>query len=94
MAGRRRISLNWGREAGTVCVGQDAPFPRLSGVPVREHQIMKRRQFLAVGAGLLLASAQPASAQQVVSIASNPQGSIFYIASVAIAKVTNDKLKW
>jgi TRAP transporter TAXI family solute receptor len=54
---------------------------------------MKRRYFLAAGAAILAASAMPAAAQQVISIASNPQGSIFYIASVAVAKVMNDKLK-
>ena len=44
----------------------------------------------AVGAALALAV--PAHAQTVYTIATNPQGSIYYSAGAAVAKLANDKL--
>ena len=52
-----------------------------------------KKTLLAGGAALMLLSATGTNAQQVMSIASNPQGSVFYSASVGIAKVIDEKLK-
>jgi TRAP-type uncharacterized transport system substrate-binding protein len=47
-----------------------------------------------IGAALAAATTvAPAQAQQVRVIASNPQGSVFYSASVAIGKLIDEKLK-
>lgn len=50
--------------------------------------------FRTVVAAAALAAGVSASAQaQVLTVASNPQGSVFYSASVAIAKMMDEKLK-
>ena len=48
---------------------------------------------LVIAATISSGVAAAAQAQQVRVIASNPQGSIFYAASVAIGKLMDDKLK-
>ena len=48
---------------------------------------------LAIATALVLSVATAVQAQQVRVIASNPQGSIFYSASVAIGKLMDEKLK-
>jgi uncharacterized protein len=53
---------------------------------------MMKKILLAGGAAMLLLSAPQVHAQ-VMAIASNPQGSVFYSASVGIAKVIDAKLK-
>lgn len=53
---------------------------------------MKKQTVFAFGAALMLVPALQAHAQ-VMSIASNPQGSVFYSSSVGIAKVIDAKLK-
>lgn len=53
---------------------------------------MKKQTLFAGCAALMLLSA-PLAQAQVMSIASNPQGSVFYSASVGIAKVIDEKLK-
>ena len=55
-------------------------------------QVMRILKF-AIAAALACGVATAAQAQQVRVIASNPQGSIFYAASVAIGKLMDDKLK-
>ncbi|MBM3487625.1 MAG: TAXI family TRAP transporter solute-binding subunit [Alphaproteobacteria bacterium] len=52
-----------------------------------------RLAILALGAAMAATLAGGAAAQQVITIASNPQGSIFFNASSAVAKVMDDKLK-
>lgn len=54
--------------------------------------MMRFWQFTAASA-VLACAATVAQAQQVRVIASNPQGSIFYAASVTIGKLLDDKLK-
>jgi TRAP transporter TAXI family solute receptor len=52
---------------------------------------MKIRRF-ATAAVLLAALSAPAGAQQTMTIATNPQGSIFYTVGTSVAKLMNDKL--
>ncbi len=59
---------------------------------MRRAQV-KRICKLSVAVAVVLGAATAAQAQQVRVIASNPQGSIFYSASVAIGKLLDEKLK-
>ena len=54
---------------------------------------MRKFWLITAASAALACAVSAAQAQQVRVIASNPQGSIFYAASVTIGKLLDDKLK-